>query len=318
MCDALLTPQPLGPLHDIATETGDALRELLRGDPVPYAVATALLDELRRAGPTIVVIEDIHWADEATLDVIRLVARRIETVRTVIAVSCRDEELDARHLVRLMLGELASASSPPRTAVTPSPAVARLAEPFGIDLEELHRTTAGNAFFVTEVLASGGTAIPATARAVLAQRADSRPKHETLDAVAVAPPHAETWLVEALPVPSTRDSTSASPRVLVSVDGNISFRHELARLSIEGSILATRTRGLHRLALEALLERRSGDRTARLAHHADAAGEREAVLGLAPSPPTTPPAGHTVRRPTTWRGRSATRTPWPPTSSRGY
>ncbi len=187
-----------------------------------------------------------------------------------------------------MLGELASAVPLRRVPLSPlSPAaVARLAEPYGIDPEELHRTTAGNAFFVTEVLASGGTEIPATVRdAVLARAGRLSPDaRDVLDAVAVAPPHAETWLVEALSgaIDARLDECVASG-VLVSVDGNISFRHELARLSIEGSIPATRTRGLHHLALEALLERRSGDRDlARLAHHADAAGEREAVLELAP------------------------------------
>jgi DNA-binding CsgD family transcriptional regulator/tetratricopeptide (TPR) repeat protein len=288
MCDALLTPQPLGPLHDIATETGDALGDLLRGDPVPYAVATALIEELRRGGSTIVVIEDVHWADEATLDVIRLVARRIETARAVIALSYREEELEPRHPLRLMLGELASAVSLRRVPLSPlSPdAVARLAEPHGIDPHELHRTTAGNAFFVTEVLASGGTEIPATVRdAVLARAGRLSPgARDVLDAVAIAPPHAETWLIEALSgaIDARLDECVASG-VLVSADGKISFRHELARLSIEESIPPARTRSLHRGALAALLERRSGDRDlARLAHHADAAGEREAVLDLAP------------------------------------
>ena len=288
MCDALLTPQPLGPFHDIATETGDALADLLRGDPVPYAVATALIEELRRGGTTIVVIEDVHWADEATLDVIRLVARRIETVRAVIALSYREEELDPRHPLRLMLGELASAVSLRRVPLSPlSPeAVARLAEPHGIDPHELHRTTAGNAFFVTEVLASGGTQIPETVRdAVLARAGRLSPgARDVLDAVAIAPPHAETWLIEALSgeIDARLDECVASG-VLVSADGNVSFRHELARLSVEESIPPARTRSLHRGALAALLERRSGNRDlARLAHHADAAGEREAVLELAP------------------------------------
>ncbi len=234
------------------------------------------------------MVEDIHWADEATLDVLRLVARRIETVRAVLAVSYREEELDPRHPVRLMLGELASAVSLRRVPLSPlSPdAVAQLAEPSGIDPLELHRTTAGNAFFVTEVLASGGTEIPATVRdAVLARTgrlsADAR---AVLDAVAIAPPHAETWLLETLSgaLDARLDDCIASG-VLVSVGENISFRHELARLAVEGSIPPARARSLHRVALDALLARRRGDRDlARLAHHAEAAGDRDAVLELAP------------------------------------
>jgi DNA-binding CsgD family transcriptional regulator len=288
MCDALLTPQPLGPLHDIAAETGDTLRELLQNDPVPYAVATALLEELRGNAPTVVVVEDVHWADEATLDVLRLVARRLETVPAVLAVSHRAEELGDRHPVRLMLGELASAVSLRRVAVSPlsRAAVARLAEPYGIDSDELHRATGGNAFFVTEVLASSGTDIPPTVRDAVLARAGRLAvgTREMLDAVAVVPPHAETWLVEALAgeIDARLDECIASG-VLVSIDGNVSFRHELARRSIEQSIPPTRARELHRRALDALLDRRRGDRDlARLAHHADLAGRRQAVLELAP------------------------------------
>ncbi len=288
MCDGLLTPQPLGPLHDIAATTGDPLHELLRGDPVPYAVATALVDELRTGGQTILVVEDIHWADEATLDVLRFVARRVETVHAVLAVSYREEELDPRHPVRLMVGELASAVSMRRVPLSPlSPdAVTRLAKPHGIDPLELHRTTAGNAFFVTEVLASGGTEIPATVRdAVLARTGRLSPEaRAVLDAVAIAPPHAETWLVETLSgsIDARLDECITSG-VLVSEGEHVSFRHELARLAVEESIPPARARRLHRVALDALLERGRGDRDlARAAHHAEAAGDGDAVLELAP------------------------------------
>ena len=287
MCDGLLTPQPLGPLHDFAATTGDPLQALLRGDPVPYAVATALIDELRAGGPTIVVVEDIHWADEATLDVLRLVARRIETVDAMLVVSFREEELDPRHPVRLMLGELASAVSLRRIPLSPlSPdAVARLAEPYAIDPVELHRRTGGNAFFVTEVLASGGTEIPATVRdAVLARTGRLSPDAQVvLDAVAIVPPHAETWLLETLcGAIDARLDECVTAGVLVSLGGNVAFRHELARIAVEESIPPARAQRLHRVALDALVARRRGNSDlARLAHHADAAGDRDAVLELA-------------------------------------
>ena len=128
--------------------------------------------------------------------------------------------------------------------------------------------------------------IPATVRdAVLARAGRLSPgARDVLDAVAIAPPHAEMWLVEALSgaIDARLDECVASG-VLVSADGDVSFRHELARLSVEESIPPARLRSLHRRALAALLERPSGDSDlARLAHHADAAGEREAVLDLAP------------------------------------
>ena len=324
MCDGLRTPQPLGPLHDIAATTGDALIELLRGDPVPYAVATALIDELR-GGPAIVVVEDIHWADEATLDVLRLVARRIETVRAVLAVSYREEELDPRHPVRLMVGELASAVSLRRVPLSPlSPdAVARLAEPYGIDPLELHRTTAGNAFFVTEVLAAGGSGDPGHGprrrprphRAALAGRAGRARRCRGRAAA-----RGDLALETLSGADSTHGSTSASPRACSS---------RWARASRSGTswpASPSRSRShrparaaLHRAALDALLARGRGDRDlARLAHHAEAAGDRDAVLELAP----LAAALCLVRRRTSgggrrsMRARSASPRACPPTRSR--
>ena len=176
--------------------------------------------ELRRSGSTIVVFEDVHWADEATLDVIRLVARRIDTIRAVIALSYREEELGADRPLRLMVGELASAVSFRRIPLSPlSPsAVARLAEPYGIDPQELHRTTAGNAFFVTEVLASGGTEIPATVRdAVLARAGRLSPGARTCSTPLRSRRRTpRRGCSRHSPARSTRRSTSASPRVCSS------------------------------------------------------------------------------------------------------
>jgi len=76
-CDALFTPRPLGPLLDVAERTGGELEQVIEGAARPYDVAASLVRELRPATPTILVLEDLHWADEATLDVLRLLARRL-------------------------------------------------------------------------------------------------------------------------------------------------------------------------------------------------------------------------------------------------
>jgi DNA-binding CsgD family transcriptional regulator/tetratricopeptide (TPR) repeat protein len=288
VCDALFTPRPLGPIHDMAAEAGPELGGLLARDPVPYQVAGALLEELRRREPTILVVEDIHWADEATLDVLRVVARRIDPARALIAVSYREEEVDARHPVRVMLGELASAVSLTRVPLPPlsAAAVAQLAFPHGTDPDELHRATSGNPFFVTEVLASGGAEIPATVRdAVLARAARLRREAlRVLEAAAIVPQHAELWLVEALSgeIDGRLDECIASG-MLVSADRSVAFRHELARLALEESVTMATRLSLHRQALEALASRGDGKLDlARIAHHADAAGDRDAVLTFAP------------------------------------
>jgi len=137
---------------------------LVRGEAKPYEVATALMHELGRRASTVLVLEDVHWADEATLDVIRLLGRKVEGVPALVLVSYRDE-LDRVHPLRVLAGELSTSQAVRRLRVDPlSPdAVARLAAPHGVDAEVLYRRTGGNPFFVTEVLAAGGEEIPVTA-----------------------------------------------------------------------------------------------------------------------------------------------------------
>ena len=128
---------------------------------MPHEVVAALAHELSAKSPTVFVLEDVHWADEATLDVLTLLARRIETVPALVVSSYRDDELDAGHPLRLVLGELATSRPVARMKLTglSSRSVAQLAEPYGVDAAELYDKTAGNPFFVVEALASRGPAI---------------------------------------------------------------------------------------------------------------------------------------------------------------
>ena len=289
-CDALFTPRPLGPIHDFAADAGPELTEKLLGEAIPYQVAAALIDELGTGEPTVLVVEDLHWADEATLDVIRLVARRIAAARVLIVLSYRDEALDARHPLRVMIGEVASALALTRVPLAPLSlkAVAQLAEPYGVDAGELYRVTAGNPFFVAEVCASGNGGIPATVRdAVLAGAARlSDEARAVLDEVAIAPPQVELWLLEALAGEhvSALEECLSSGMLVERAAGAISFRHEIARLAIEESVEPRRRLSLHRAALAALAEPRAATLdVARLAHHADASGDADAVLRYAPA-----------------------------------
>src|SRR5262249_25509800 len=140
----------------------------------PQAVFAALRDELGSVQPAIVVLEDLHWADEATLDLFRLLGRRIETFDALVVATYRDDELDRRHPLRIVVGELATTAGIRRIelpALTHA-AVAELAAPIGVDADELYEKTGGNPFFVTEVLATGMHDVPPTVRdAVLARAA---------------------------------------------------------------------------------------------------------------------------------------------------
>jgi ATP/maltotriose-dependent transcriptional regulator MalT len=283
-CEALFAPRALGPFIDVAQSTGGELEELVERGARPHEVLSALVREVANASPTVLVIEDLHWADEATLDVLRLLGRRIDGFRALVVTTYRDDELDDSHPLRLVLGELATARGVERVDIARlSPgAVAALAKPYGVDAEELYRSTGGNPFFVSEVLAAGTKKIPATVReAVLARAAGlSGAARKLLEAIAVAPPGAEIGVLELIAgdAMGCLEECISSGMVIPSAAG-VAFRHELARLVIEESVAPNRKVALHAVALRALAD--SPDR-ARLAHHAEAAGDAEAVLRFAP------------------------------------
>jgi DNA-binding CsgD family transcriptional regulator len=287
-CDGLFTPRPLGPLIDVADTTGGALAEVVAAGAFPHQAAAALLDELGTRVPTVLVLEDLHWADEASLDVLRLVARRAGSVSALIVVTYRDHEVGLDHPLRLVLGELATSDGTEHLALAPLSiiAVAHLAEPHGVDAERLHSETGGNPFFVTEVLATGDGKIPPTVRdAVLARRARlSSSARSLLDAVAVVPPRAELWMLDALAgTHGDHLGECLTSGMLTASARGVAFRHELARVAVEESLPTDRRLALHRAALAALADPPTGrPDPLRLALHADAAGDPDAVITHAP------------------------------------
>ncbi len=287
-CDALFTPTPLGPFLDIADSTGGSLAEVVEAGGGPFEVATALMGELRARPPTIVVLEDVHSADDATLDVLRLLGRRVSSLPAVVLVTYRQTELSRFHPLRQVLGEFGAERSTVRLTLAPlsADAVARLAEERGLDGAALHERTGGNPFFVSEVLAAGEE-IPETVRdAVLARTARLTPAaQELLEAVAVAPSQAELTLLEQCApdaLPALDECLSSG--MLVEANGSVAFRHELARLAVEQAAAPDRRLRLHRATLAAL---RTAPETradlARLAHHAESARDTDAVLEFAPA-----------------------------------
>jgi len=285
-CDPLFTPRPMGPVLELAGAIGGEVAALAADGARPYDVAVALLRELA-AGPSVVVFEDVHWADEATLDVIRLAGRRIGDVPVLLVISYRDDGLEQSQPLRIVLGDLPGSDRVTRLALAGlSPrAVAELAGPAGVDGAELHRWTAGNPFFVTEVLAAGTGLVPHSVRdAVLARAARlGGAARKVLDAAAVVPGPVELWLLEALgPVASEALDECLGAGIVVLAGGRVEFRHEIARQVVEESLPPGRRAGLHRAALAALAGQTAAD-LARLAHHAEAAGDADAVLRFAPA-----------------------------------
>jgi DNA-binding CsgD family transcriptional regulator len=282
-CEPLRTPRPLGPLLDVAEAVGGEFEELVAGVARPHDVALALLRQLRGGRPTVLVIEDVHWADEATLDVLTLLARRIESVPALVLASHRDDERDSSAQLRTLLAEVGRGRG--RLTVRPlsSAGVAELAEPYGVDGQELYRRTGGNPFFVGEILAAPGERVPESVRDAVLARASrlSEPARSVLEAVAIIPGQVDYWLLERLLGELVdRVDECLTSGMLTAAGSQVSFRHELARLAIEESTAPSRRVALHREALVALVAREAD--FARLAHHANGAADVEAVLRWAP------------------------------------
>ena len=301
ICEALSTPRPLGPLHDIAAQCGGELsRRLAAADVRPTAGASlfpAVLDELGRApSPAVMVFEDIHWADEATLDLVKYLGRRIHQVPALLVLSHRDDDASLDRL-RPLLGELPAAHVQ-RLAVPllSRAAVGQLAEGASreADAARIHGATGGNAFFVAELLRQGVSigggelaAVPPTVRDAVLARAASLPAaaQEVLHVVAIVPAHADAALVDAVLAPAV-DAVDAciASGLLVAEGRRLRFRHELARTAVEASIPPLRAARLHAGVLAALAARPADSvALAALAHHAEAAHDPEAVLRWAPA-----------------------------------
>ena len=281
-CEPLLTPRPLGPLFDVAETVGGELQELVKTGARPHEVTAALLSELDKRPATLLVLEDMHWADEATLDVFRLLARRVESVRALTVATFRDDELDRAPHLRIVLGELPGRPRRLKLASLSLDAVRELAAPHGIDGHELHAKTGGNPFFVTEVLGAPSEQIPETVRDAVLARAERLPEpaRRLLQALAVVPGRVELWLLSALAgEPADRLEQCLASGVLTVVDGGVAYRHELAREAVETTLPPDRRLALHRAALTALSAPAVGEPDpTRLSHHAEAVGEAEAVL----------------------------------------
>lgn len=285
-CENLTAPSPLGPFADIADRAGGQLADVLAGGAHARDAARAVLAELD--GSTILVLEDVHWADEATLDALRVLGRRIDGVDGLVLATYRDDEIEGEHPLRVVLGQLASSPGVSRATVPrlSLDAVRELAWPSGADGEAIYRLTLGNAFYVTEILASGAASLPQTVRdAVLARVAALEPPARSLlDVAALVPGRTELWLLEAVARAELEHLDGCLAAGVLREDGDgVAFRHELARLACESAIPAARRRALHASLTTALAipPARAPD-PARLAHHAEESGDAAAVLEYAP------------------------------------
>ncbi len=281
-CENLSTPEALLPLRDIMRASGEAFD--------PNADHIQSFESLLRilsypALPSVLVIEDLHWADTVTLDLIRFLTRRIRGVRALILLTYRDEELDASSPMRSLLGE-APPGSVERMSIESfsEGAVIKLAEKVGRRGEALFALTAGNPFLVTETLAvDDDLPTDAVRDATLARAARLPPEARVvLEAVSIFPRRADTAIVAELSKGAFGWGLDACVErgMLVLDSAILSFRHELARRAIEASIAPSRRRVLHQAVVNELV-RRPTARASEIAHHAERAADVAALLKFA-------------------------------------
>ena len=273
VCDDLATRRAFGAIRDLAVEASGPLADVAFDDR--DAVLAALIDEVRNQ-PTIVVIEDAHWADDATLDAIHLLARRIDDLPLFLIVSARPTRPEERSVQQEVVG----ASSLTTLSLQPlsMAAVTKLAGDSPWPAAALHRRTGGNPFFVTELIEVELDTVPTSIREAVFGRLRDLPdgSRQALDQLAVIPGVVDRWLIDVLiDEPLVLDPAENSGLLVAERDG-IRFRHELSRQAVAEALPSERRRALHAAVAEALETARADHAT--IVHHALGSRDRAMVM----------------------------------------
>lgn len=284
-CDPVVPARPFAPLVDLVTDgrgpLADALEALDRN-----RVFDAFLALLREPvpKPRVVVFDDLHWADNATLDLLRVVGRRIRGLPVLFIGTFRDDEVGRDHPLRLALGDIpAGAAAEIEVRALSVEAVRALVEGRAMDAVALHRVTSGNPFFVTEIIAAGDGDVPVTVRGAVSARVGrlSAAGRKTLRAASVLGPCTPSLLREVAGADLAAIDECVERGMLELDAGLLRFRHELAQRAVRDALGLSELKALHGRALAALRRTHAAE-PGRLAHHAAEAGDAAAVLELAP------------------------------------
>ncbi len=286
LCDPLYTPRPLGPVRDICFGIlGTGLNE--SEDALFFEGFVGRVSALRR--PAVLVMEDLHWADQRSLDWLNYIGRRISQLPILLIGSFRDDEVEATHPLRTALGGIPAArkwqiSMPPLSVE----AIRMLASDSVYSPEQLNDITAGNPFFVTEILNNrqGHGAVPVSVADAVNARINVLPEplRNLLELASCCPGEISLDLLQSMTngsaaslLPETTDR-----KILIVTGRNFKFRHELARrVAYERLQPSVRTEA-HARMLSALLEDGPEQHLDMIVHHALGAQNSDVVLNYAP------------------------------------
>ncbi len=285
-CDALFTPRPLAPVYDVIWQIWEDDWKKEGEDRT-----TLFTDFLQRfdqqPGPSLLVFEDIHWADEATIDFIKFLGRRITRFRCLFILTWRDEEVPLGHPLKQLLGQL-----PPhlftRLQLPPlsRTAVENLAKTRGYRGEDVYGISGGNPFYVNEILASYSPGIPDNIKDTILSvfnRLDTATR-QVCELLSVLPTGLETnYLEELEPQYATALAACLETKIILLKDNRLFFKHELYRRTIEYALSPFMRINLNRRVLTTFRERfEAGGETERIIHHAKNANDHQAVVHYAP------------------------------------
>ena len=279
-CDPLATPRPLGPLLDMADRLSPPTRALVEGAGQAHEIHRAVLDDLRTR-PCVLVVDDLHWADQGTVDLLRFLLRRIGTTESVIVGTVRLDEVGPAHALWSLLGDAARSASAASFSLPAlsSDAVRTLVDGRPLDADRLHAITGGNPFYLTQMLDYDGMDLPPTVRdAIMARTVNlGGAARDLLDLLVCAPESIPDRLLPQLGIGVSALRSLHQAGLIRRSQRGVAFRHDLCRMAIAGSLPPGGEAALHRRMLDAL-EAGASAEPAVLVHHARGAEDPERVL----------------------------------------
>ncbi|CAN7161593.1 AAA family ATPase [Phenylobacterium sp. LjRoot225] len=279
-CEHLSTPEPLGPLRDIARESQGRFALAASGQLASFESLLRLLTNGR--GPALLVIEDLHWADDPTLDAMRYLGRRIRDAPILVAVTFRNDEPASQDRLASLWADMPR-DARERVELRPLSlqAVSTLAHSGGRAARDVFEATGGNPFHVTEYLAAEEPGVPRSVQDATVARAArlSRRARRVLDCAAISPRQIREESLRTLAEDKDDAGLEECLRsgMLNARGGALAFRHELARRAIHDAMAPLRRRELHAAAL-VLLKGRNDASAVEIAHHAEQAGAVEDLV----------------------------------------
>ncbi len=277
----------MGSLRCIAAQLNDGLLKLLNNQTERAAIFIRFLKELQGISiPNILIIEDIHWADESTLDLIKYLGRRANRINSLFLITYRDDELSPRHPLRFVLGDIASKSLKKfKLSSLTEKTVNKLANLHGI--KNLFQITSGNPFLINELINNKNEIIPSAIKDSILTRISrlTDDARDLAELVSIIPSRAEKWILNEITQNKLKKLDECLNAGILKTEAEfISFKHELSRMAVEESLSDSKRQLLNRRVLNTLLnQEKTEDYLARIIHHASVINNKEIIIKYSPA-----------------------------------